>query len=295
MNDHSRQIFYSTPIFRAGRINKTMNSKQKTPTGTVLGKPIAHGRTADIYAWQDDNILKLFHDWFDLDSIKYEAGLAQAVQDSGLPVPKVGEIIQVDGHNGLIYQRVTGHSMMEALHRAPWMLFHYAHRQAALHAQMHSRSIGIHLPSQHQRLENKILHANALPTQFRSAIVTSLNTLTDGNRICHGDFHPGNILLTGRAEVVIDWIDATLGNPLADVARSSILALGAAATSQIPNPFMKAIIRLFHDAYIRHYFDLCPGGEIEFRSWLPVVAAARLSEGIPELETWLVALAHRGL
>jgi len=101
--------------------------------------------------------------------------------------------------------------------------------------------------------------------------------------------HPGNILLTARGEVTIDWVDATCGNPLADVARTSIIMMGAANSTQITNPLMKAYIRLFHAVYLRHYFTLCPGGEQEYRRWLPIVAAARLSEGIPEVETWLLA------
>jgi hypothetical protein len=38
-----------------------------------------------------------------------------------------------------------------------------------------------------------------------------------------------------------------------------------------------------------------PGGAGEHRRWLPVVAAARLSENIPELERWLLAQVRKGL
>ena len=37
-----------------------------------LDKPIAHGRTADVYDWDDGHILKLFHNWFELENIEYE-------------------------------------------------------------------------------------------------------------------------------------------------------------------------------------------------------------------------------
>lgn len=36
------------------------------------GKPLALGRTADIYQWENGRLLKLFHDWFDLDDILFE-------------------------------------------------------------------------------------------------------------------------------------------------------------------------------------------------------------------------------
>jgi hypothetical protein len=53
------------------------------------------------------------------------------------------------------------------------------------------------------------------------------------------------------------------------------------------------MVRLFHGAYLRRYFTLRPGGREEYGRWLPIVAAARLSENIPEIEQWLLAQADR--
>lgn len=115
-----------------------------------------------------------------------------------------------------------------------------------------------------------------------------MSALPNGNRICHGDFHPGNILLAPDRTVVIDLIDASRGNPLADVARTTIIILGSVASRQIPNRIVKIFVRLFHAVYLHRYFQLSPDGEAEYQRWLPVVAAARLSEHIPELEQWLL-------
>lgn len=260
-----------------------------------LGQPIALGRTAKIYAWQDGQVLKLFHNWFALEDIEYEARLGRAVHAAGLPVPAVGEIVQVGGRDGLLYQRVDGPSMFEAFATQPWRVLAFARRTAELHAEMHTANILPDIPSQRRRLERKINGADLLPASHKQAALSALSELPDGDRLCHGDFHPGNILLTSQDAVIIDWIDAARGNPLADVARTSIIALGTAATSQIPNRTMKAFVRLFHAAYLRRYFRLRPDGEDEYRRWLPVVAAARLSEGMAELEGWLMEQARRGL
>ena len=69
-----------------------------------LEDPIAYGRTAEIYKWQNEQVLKLFHDWFGMDAIQYEQRINQAVYASGLPVPAVGEIIRVNDGNGLLCQ-----------------------------------------------------------------------------------------------------------------------------------------------------------------------------------------------
>jgi uncharacterized protein (TIGR02172 family) len=260
-----------------------------------MGKPVALGRTAELYAWPEDRVLKLYFDWFDLENIQFEQRMAQSVHTAGLPVPAVGDIVQVNGRNGLIYERVDGQEMWSAFQKRPWQLATLARQTAQLHAEMHANTLRPDLPSQRRRLENKLHGADALPANLKAATLAALSTLPDGDRICHGDFHPGNIMLTSTRAVIIDWIDASLGNPLADVARTTVILLGAAASSQITEAAQKFIIRLFHSFYLRRYFQLRPCGEAEYRRWLPVVAAARLSEAIPELEAWLVGQVQKGV
>jgi uncharacterized protein (TIGR02172 family) len=253
-----------------------------------LGPQIAVGRTAILYPWGSGQVIKLFHHWRDLDDILFEQKVARVVQSSGLPVPAVGEILQVNGRYGLVYQRMDGCSMWDALARQPWRIFHLTRRTAELHAALHAVAAPVELPDQRQRIQRKIERAGALPEEARQRALAALDKLPGGNKLCHGDFHPGNILMTERGEVIIDWMDTTRGNPLADLARSSILALGAASTAQVPRMGMKVSLRLFHFLYRREYFRLRPGGMSKYRRWLPVVAAARLSENIPELQDWLI-------
>lgn len=255
--------------------------------------PLARGRTADVYAWDDGWVLKLFHDWFPREDIEYEARIGRLVHAGGLPVPVVGEIIEVDGRHGLTYERLAGPSMMEALGRSPWRAVGYARRLATLHARMHALESVPQLPLQHQRLESKLRSAEALPERLRSAALSALQTMPAGDRLCHGDLHPGNVLLTANGDIVIDWIGATRGIPLADVARTTILTLGAAASEQIPNPFLKLFASIFDAAYRRAYFRLRPGGQREYRRWMPIIAAARLDENIPEIEAWLIDQAQK--
>lgn len=254
-----------------------------------LSKPFAQGRTADVYDWDDGHIIKLFHNWFELQNIEYEFKVARAVHDSGVKSPEVKELIRVQGRNGLIYERVAGKSMLDMFQRKPWRLFRFAHILAGLQAQMHEcvfDSPGI--PAQRKRLQNKINHADALSAPLKESLLNALQSLPDGDRVCHGDFHPANVVISGEDARVIDWMDASRGNPLADVARTSIILLGAAESEEIPHRFIKALVKIFHSIYLRDYFRLRPGNKDEYRRWLPIVGGARLSENIPELETWLV-------
>ncbi len=258
-----------------------------------LGQPIAHGRTAEVYAWPENQVLKLFFDRYGLEELQYELDIARAVEASGFPVPGVGKIVQVGGRSGITYRRVEGVPMPEMVMRKPWNLIRYAHRMAELQAQMHTSPISAELPSLKNRLAKKIERAKVLPEVQRKKLSERLERMPDGKRLCHGDFHPNNIMMTAGGEVIIDWVDATRGNPLADVARTSILILGAIEAGEIKGALLRELFRLFHTAYLHRYFRLCPGGEDEYARWLPIVAGARLCEGIAELEGWLVSQAER--
>lgn len=258
-----------------------------------LDQPLARGRTADVHEWEDGYVLKLFQDWFSREDIEYEQRIARAVHASGVKTPAVGDLVQVEGRSGLVYERVEGASMLEMFQQKPWRVIQFGRMLADLHAQMHACVFEADVPHQRKKLEYKLRHADALPTPLKTALTNRLLSLPDGDRVCHGDFHPANVLMNGSDATVIDWIDASRGEPLADVARTSIITLGAVASLQIPNPILKIFVRVFHAAYLRHYFRLRPGGEDEYRRWLPVVAGARLNENIPELEKWLVGQAGR--
>ncbi len=81
-----------------------------TPT---LSRPIAEGRTAEIYSWGDGHILKLYRDWWPSHWVEYEARIGRAVHAAGIPSPGAQEIIEVNGRRGLIYERFDGVSMLQ--------------------------------------------------------------------------------------------------------------------------------------------------------------------------------------
>lgn len=259
----------------------------------ALDSPLARGRTADVFAWESGQILKLFHNWFPRGDVEFEQRIARAVHASGVSAPDVlGDIVQVEGRNGLIYERVDGVSMLELLSRQSWKVFAFAKRFARLHAQMHEHVFTADIPTQRSKLEYRLQHIEALSVSLRAKLLEQLASLPDDGRVCHGDFHLANVLVTPTGDSVIDWIDASRGNPLADVARTSVIFLGAVESGQVSNPVLRSFVRIFHSAYLKEYFRLRPGGEGEYRRWLPIVAAARLSEGIQELEKWLLEQAE---
>lgn len=255
-------------------------------------QPIAQGRTAEIYTWDDGHVLKLYREWCPPDWVDYEARIARAVYEAGIPSPKTGEILEVDGRRGLMYERLEGISMLEDMNARPWMLWEHARSLAKLQAGIHQKSIP-GLPTYKERLRYDISKTPQLTDDLRSKTLALLDTMPDAPNICHGDYHPGNVLLTRNGPVVIDWMTACSGSPWADVARTSlILSVGAKAAAKQVRPLIRAAIKLYHRTYLNRYRALHPDSTNELVQWMPVIAAARLSEEIlPEREA-LIKLAR---
>lgn len=257
-----------------------------------LDQLLAEGRTAAIYAWGNGGVVKVFRDWFPRDDIEYEARIARAVHAAGLRVPEVGEVVEVEGRLGLEYERLEGVSLWDEMRAKPWALGKYSSVLAQVHAEIHAIPGPGDVPGLKGKLERRIRSAPELRADVRDALLATLGKLPSGNHLCHGDFHPDNVVLTENGPVVIDWIDASLGSPPADVARTSILAMGEVGTPGLMSIAERVALGWGHRLYRKRYFQLQQGGEAEYSDWLPIVAAARLSEGIEELAPWLTAQAE---
>ena len=243
---------------------------------------IAEGATAEIFAWDEDKMLKLYRESASPGEPEQEAAQASIAYDAGLNTPAVIDTITVENRQGIIFERVHGVTMVEAIMANPQKLISYAHLLAELQVDMHARTAS-KLPSQRHRLQRTIQSVSGLAIETKAAILNDLDRLPDDNAICHGDFHPENILLTTEEPVIIDWVDATQGSPLVDVARTTLLLRFSELPSSMSEPRRQKIAEiryLFCEAYLEHCTHIQSISRKAIACWELSAAAARLSEGI---------------
>lgn len=257
-----------------------------------LPEPVARGRTAEIYPWEPGTVLKLYYERDSEAWVAREVRATQAVREAGMPAPAIGEVVRVDGRSGLVLERIEGESMLGELARRPWRLFELARMLAELQARFNQVEVQ-DLPSFKTQLRETIETSEWVPDELRRYALAALDRLPDGTVLCHGDFHPDNVLLTAGGPVIIDWNTGSAGNPWADVARTSVILRVGARAAETVHPLLRAGSRLFQRVYLNHYRSLYTDRTNLLGRWLPILATARLHENIAGERALLLKLARR--
>jgi hypothetical protein len=258
----------------------------------ALGARLGAGREAEVFAWGDDAVLKLFRPGFRGD-VAESAVLRQLDGRGG--APRLIDAVDHGKRRGLVLERLPGHDMLRLLQQQPWRLPSLARRLAAAHLRIHEIGAPDDLPDLGDILTARIRGA-PIPGHLRQFAVREIGRLPRGDRLTHGDFHPGNVLAAREKTAVIDWVGAARGAPEADHARTMLLLRWAdppPGTSPVARGLMTTGRWAFARSYARHYWGGRPRPSRELASWLTVVAAARMSEGIEIEHPRLIGLLER--
>lgn len=146
--------------------------------------PLASGRDAEVFALDEHRVLRRYRNF--CDTAPEAAAMAHAAQH-GYPVPEV-------------HRAEGGELEMERLY-GPTML------DASLEGRISPEESSRILAELHERL-------HALPPRRGTS---------EQGRLLHMDLHPGNVVLTRRGPVVIDWTNARDGAPDLDLALTALL------------------------------------------------------------------------
>ncbi|WP_160679179.1 phosphotransferase [Clostridium sp. C8-1-8] len=239
-----------------------------------LEKLIGTGAQAKVYLYEDYAI-KVFESNYDKISVFYETLIASIIENTGLPVPKVYEVLNIDNQMAIRMDYLKGESLMQCLQNDVNNLQAYIEKMVQIQVSIHSRNIALPI-SLKGRLKEKIEANTKLSDSKKDKVLKLLKDLPDGNELCHGDFHGYNILLDGDKYSIIDWVDASVGCSDGDACRTYLLyKLHASELAEV---------------YLNTYCRETGKDKEAIISWLPVLASARLTENAKEEEDKLMAM-----
>lgn len=257
------------------RLKLAMGEDERVAYGALIGE----GKVAEVFEHGEGRVLKLYRAGEPKAAPLREAEVLGIVARGGVRAPLAYDVVEVDGRWGVVMDRVAGRTFGEAMLADPAAAGPYFTALARLQVDLHAAS-GAGLMPIKTRLDDKLARAPGLADPVRGRLRDRLKSLPDGDRILHGDFHPLNILGTVEDAVIVDWLDATAGPPEADVCRSWLL--------------MQTVSRDLAESYLSAYLAVSTVDRIQVLAWLPVLAAARLAENVPDEAAALIAMAEAG-
>ena len=224
------------------------------------------------------NTIKLMNPEYSAADVLNEALNLSIVHEVGFKVPALREVSKINDRWAIVMDFVEGKSMLELVRENPSMADRYLERFVDIQLDMHTHSAR-RLRHHTDKMQDKISHCG-LDATVRYELHTRLNGMPRHNKLCHGDFTLGNVIITPEDEAyVIDWSHATQGNASADAART-YLRFKLAGHDDFAEKYLGAFCRKSDTA--RQYVQ----------KWLSIVAASQLVKKVPEERDLLISLAN---
>jgi len=231
-----------------------------------LGTPMAIGNTAQIYLYEN-KIIKVFNDFLPESESLYEANKQKHAYSCGLSVPEVLDVTTIDGKQAIIMEYVKGRTLGDILSDHMDDIEYYINISIDIQQQIHMIVAADSFESMSVKLSRQIKAAQQLDESQKTAILIRLNSMTYEKRLCHGDFHLFNLIMSDNNKVtIIDWVDSSVGDICADVYRTYLL-------------YTEISIELAA-IYLRLYCKKSGLSKDDILKWAPIIAAARLSENV---------------
>ncbi len=198
-----------------------------------INKIIGKGNTADVYEYGENKVIKLFHTGFSISAIENEYNNAMAVKDMPFNKALVYDLISYKGRKGIVYDKVEGELLLDWVLRIKDIV-KCASYMKKLHSEILKNKVS-GVPS-YKSFLSEFISKVKIDDNIKKEALAKLKMLEDGDVLCHGDFHPGNIFVDKNEELyIIDFMNVCHGNILYDIARTVFLVEYTPAPENVPD------------------------------------------------------------
>lgn len=241
-----------------------------------LDNAIAKREKKTVYR-DGDKCIKVFDSDYSKADILNEALNGARIEETGLNVPKILAVENIDGKWAIVFEYIEGKTLAEIMKEDSEKADEYLEKFVDIQMDIHSRKSPM-LNKLKDKM-NKKISATSYDATTRYELHTRLEGMPKHNKVCHGDFNPSNIIITADGTpYIIDWSHATQGNASEDVARSYLLfCLGGDKETA--------------DKYLDLFCKKSDTAKQYIQKWLPIVAAAQSVKGKEDekefLDSWV--------
>ena len=223
-------------------------------------KQSGDGYTAVTYFTDDgDAMIKLYYEFVDLRDIEKEKRFASLAMSLGIPTPIVGDLVEVDGKIGIIFERIKDKiSFASQMAKDPSLTDELAKDFATMSKKLHEKKVDPSLlPNRKIEALKHLESFKDLSDIEKEGVKKFIDDIPDTFNCLHGDYHIGNAILTKDNEkLFIDMGDLSYGHPYIDLGTLYFVCKDAPS---------ETAFRLFHNdheqmysffkCFINYYFD----------------------------------------
>ena len=229
-----------------------------------LDNIIAERANKKIY--RDGNkCIKVFDKCYSKADILNEALNQARIEETGLNIPKINEVLMIDGKWAIVSEFIEGKTLAQLMTEEPEKTEAYLELLVDLQLEVHSKKAPL-LNKLKDKMNRKISETN-LDATTRYELHTRLEGMPKHTKVCHGDFNPSNVIINpDGTPYIIDWSHATQGNASADVARTYLLFC-LSGSEETANKYLDLFCKKSDTA--KQYVQ----------KWMPIVAASQSVKG----------------
>lgn len=208
---------------------------------------LAEGSTAEIFQLENNRILKLFKSGYSKDAMLHEYHNHKVVSGLLESAPKLYEIVEENGRFGYIMEKINGINLAELL----------LNEQAFTDAM--EQFVSLHKEWNKEASPEVIsykdwMKAVVADKEGNTELLEKISHLPNGNILCHGDFHPYNILVTENNRlIVIDFANVCRGPKEYDIARTYFL-MEEAGAKRLAEAYLEMMKVSFEE--IKEYYEV---------------------------------------
>ena len=223
------------------------------------------GYTAVTYFTNDgDAMIKLYYEFVDKYVPIKEKRFATGAALLGIPTPLAGDLVEVDGKLGIMFERIKGKKSFARLLSEDYSkLDELAKRFALLSKKLHSTQSNKDIfPNAKEAYKKYANNFKDISEEERNKIINFIDNIEDKDTCLHGDFHFGNAIITENDdELFIDMGDFSYGNPLLDLGTLYFVTHNDRDDhSERLFHNSNAVLKEFYEHFVKYYFE---GKELE--------------------------------
>ena len=226
-----------------------------------------------LYREGDTAIKEFDGDRYSKADILNEALNQARVEETDLNIPHITAVEVVNGKWSIFMDYIEGVTLNKLMHDNPDKEDEYLNMFVDLQRTVLSKKVPM-LNKLKDKMQGRISMAD-LDATTRYDLHTRLDALPKHLNLCHGDFHPCNIIIASDGTpYIIDWAHATQGNSSADVARTYL-------------SFYLDGKKDLAEKYLDLYCKKSDTAKQYVQKWIPIVAASRLTKAKPGEDEFL--------